>query len=72
VLDGRFTGGHITRHHGRPAQLMHAVQLEIAQCSYMQEALPFAYLPEVAVRVPPHLRRLLDATLDFVEQLQER
>lgn len=72
VLDGRFTGGYITRHYGRPAERVHAVQLEMTQCSYMQEALPFAYLPEVAVRVQPHLRRLLEATLDFVEQLQER
>jgi N-formylglutamate deformylase len=67
VLNGRFTGGHITRHHGRPGQGVHAVQLEMTQCSYMQEALPFDYLPETAARVQPHLRRLLEAVLDFVE-----
>ena len=68
VLNGRFTGGYITRHHGQPAQGVHALQLEMTQCSYMQEALPFDYLPEVAVRVQPHVRRMLEAVLDFVER----
>jgi len=67
VLNGRFTGGYITRHHGQPAQGVHAVQLEMTQCSYMQEALPFDYLPEVAARVQPHVRRMLATVLDFVE-----
>lgn len=70
VLNGRFTGGYITRQHGRPAQGVHAVQLEMTQCSYMQEALPFDYLPEVAARVQPHVRRMLEAVLDFVERRQ--
>jgi N-formylglutamate deformylase len=68
VLNGRFTGGYITRRHGRPTQGVHAVQLEMTQCSYMQEALPFGYLPETATRVQPHVRRMLDAMLDFVER----
>jgi len=68
VLDGRFTGGYITRQHGRPAEGVHAVQLEMTQCSYMQEALPFGYLPGLAARVQPPLRRLLEAVLAFVEQ----
>ena len=67
VLNGRFTGGYITRHHGQPSQGVHAVQLEMAQCSYMQEALPFDYLPERAQQVQPHLRRMLEAVLAFVE-----
>ena len=65
VLNGRFTGGHITRHYGRPEQNVHAVQLEMTQCSYMQESLPFDYLPEVARKVQPHLRRMLEAALAF-------
>lgn len=67
VLNGRFTGGYITRHHGAPDQGVHAVQLEMTQCSYMQEALPFDYLPHLATRVQPAVRRLLGAVLDFVE-----
>lgn len=65
VLNGRFTGGYITRHYGEPARNIHAVQLEMTQCSYMQEALPFDYLPEVAARVQPHLRRMVEAALAF-------
>jgi N-formylglutamate amidohydrolase len=37
VLDGRFTGGYITRHYGRPTAGVHAIQLELAQRSYMNE-----------------------------------
>lgn len=40
VLDGRFRGGHITRYYGRPAEGLHALQLELAQCIYMREAPP--------------------------------
>ena len=65
VLNGRFKGGHITRHYGQPERNIHAVQLEMTQCSYMQEALPFSYLPEVAAGVQPHLERMLKAVLAF-------
>jgi N-formylglutamate deformylase len=68
VLNGRFQGGHITRQYGNPTQGVHAVQLEMTQCSYMQEALPFDYLPEVAAGVQPHVRRMLEAALAFVER----
>jgi N-formylglutamate deformylase len=67
VLNGRFTGGYIIRHHGRPEEGVHAVQLEMTQSSYMHEALPFDYLPEVAARVQPHLKHLLEAMLAFAE-----
>jgi N-formylglutamate deformylase len=67
VLNGRFKGGHITRHYGDPARRVHAVQLELTQCAYMQEQWPYAYLPERAVRVQPLLHRLLLAALDFAQ-----
>jgi N-formylglutamate deformylase len=67
VLNGRFKGGHITRQHGNPAQGVHAVQLEMTQCSYMQETWPFEYLPDVAAGVQPHVRCMLEAVLAFVE-----
>lgn len=38
ISNGRFKGGHITRHYGRPAEGVEAVQLELAQCNYMDEA----------------------------------
>lgn len=37
VVNGRFKGGYITRHYGDPANNVHAVQLEIAQRTYMDE-----------------------------------
>jgi N-formylglutamate deformylase len=67
VLNGRFKGGHITRQYGKPEQGIHAVQLEMTQCTYMQEHWPFDYLPEVAAGVQPHVRRMLEAVLAFVE-----
>jgi N-formylglutamate amidohydrolase len=37
VLNERFKGGYITRHYGRPADGVQALQLEIAQRAYMDE-----------------------------------
>ena len=68
VLNGRFKGGHITRQYGEPARGIHAVQMELTQCSYMQEALRFGYLPERAMQVQPHLRRMLEAVLSFAQR----
>lgn len=68
VLNGRFKGGHITRHYGQPAQRVHAVQLEMTQCCYMQETMPFDYLPERAAKVLPTLREMLEAVLAFAER----
>jgi N-formylglutamate amidohydrolase len=38
VLNGRFKGGYITRHYGDPADGVQAMQLELAQRAYMDEA----------------------------------
>lgn len=67
VLDGRFKGGYITRAYGRPEQGVHAVQLELAQATYMDEAPPFAYRPERAERLRPLLRRLLGEILAWTQ-----
>ena len=40
VLDGRFRGGHITRYYGKPMAGVHAIQLELAQYCYLDEAAP--------------------------------
>ncbi|WP_048838708.1 N-formylglutamate deformylase [Acetobacter cibinongensis] len=36
VLDGRFKGGYTTRHYGKPEENIHAVQLELAQTTYLE------------------------------------
>ena len=64
VANGRFKGGYITRHHGRPEEGIHALQLEMCQATYMDETAPFAYRPDLAVRVQPVLARLLEAVVE--------
>ncbi|MBN8726304.1 MAG: N-formylglutamate deformylase [Xanthomonadales bacterium] len=62
VVNGRFKGGYITRHHGRPEQGVEAVQLELAQCNYMDED-SFAWLPERAERLQQVVLQLLECCL---------
>jgi N-formylglutamate deformylase len=66
VFNGRFKGGHITRFYGNPAGGVHAIQLEMAQCLYMNEAAPFEYRPDLAGQVQPLLRELLGAAVEWV------
>ena len=60
VLNGRFKGGWTTRHYGRPAGGVHAIQLELAQRAYMDEAPPWNYRPDLAGGLRPHLARILE------------
>lgn len=61
VTDGRFVGGHITRHYGRPSDGVHALQMELAQDRYMDEdGPPFAYRPDRAERLQRVLEPLLE------------
>lgn len=49
VVNGRFRGGWTTRHYGEPDKGVHAIQMEIAQKTYLEaEAPPFAYSPDTA------------------------
>ena len=69
VINGRFKGGHITRKYGQPWQGVHAIQLELCQCLYMNESEPFEYRPAVAVRLQPTLQAMLGAAADAVAKL---
>lgn len=62
VVNGRFSGGHITRHYGNPDNAVHALQLEIAQRSYMDEKTR-VFDAEKATRLRQTLGRLLRAFL---------
>ncbi|HVX05192.1 MAG TPA: N-formylglutamate deformylase [Rhodanobacteraceae bacterium] len=62
VVNGRFKGGYITRHYGRPETGVEAVQLELAQSTYMDED-SFEYLPERAAPVQAIIRALLETCL---------
>ncbi len=63
VCNGRFKGGYITRHYGRPQQGVQALQLEMAQSSYMDEAPPYAWEPRRAQALTALLRRLVETLL---------
>lgn len=65
VVDGRFKGGYITRRYGRPAEGMHAVQLEKCWSSYMSESPPFRLDERRVNRLAPVLRALVQALLDW-------
>jgi len=61
VLNGKFKGGHITRHYGDPARGRHAIQLELVQETYMDVAEPYGFRPDLAAQVRPHLKRFVEA-----------
>lgn len=73
VSNGRFKGGYITRHYGRPEDGIHAVQMELACRAYMREPLgpvsepdwPTPYDPDHAAPLRAALTRILEACLAF-------
>ena len=66
VIDGRFKGGHITRHFGQPQAGIHALQLEMCWRAYMDESPPCRWHPERATRVTPLLRALVQLMLRWM------
>ena len=63
AIDGRFKGGYITRHYGRPREGVHAVQLEMCWSCYMPESPPYRVDPARAVVLAPVLRKLLETAI---------
>lgn len=60
VVNGRFRGGWSTRHYGRPAEGVHAIQMELAQRTYLvAEAPPFGFSEEKAAALRPILKSIL-------------
>jgi N-formylglutamate deformylase len=70
ITNGRYKGGYITRHYGQPDQNVHAVQLEMAQSSYMDEGPAFAYDEVKAAQAQVPLKKMLQAVLDFTKSAQ--
>lgn len=76
VLDGRFRGGWTVRHHGRPANGIHAVQMELSCRGYLREPIgavtdaewPVPYDPGFAGPMTQTLKQVLAACLDFAEK----
>jgi N-formylglutamate deformylase len=65
VMDGRFKGGYITRHYGRPQAQVHAVQMEMCWHCYMRTEPPRLYDEARALHARALLRGLVQAMLDW-------
>lgn len=76
VTNGRFRGGYTTRHYGRPAAGVHAVQMELACRGYLREPpgrvteadWPCAYDDTLAAPLRAVLQRVLAACLEFAAE----
>lgn len=67
VVNGRFRGGWTTRHYADPGDGAHAIQLEIAQRAYLNEARPDQWRGDIAGRLRPTLANILQACVDFAK-----
>lgn len=73
VTNGRFRGGHTTRHYGRPQEGVHALQMELACRGYLREPAvavdqgnwPVEYDPQFAAPMQAALARILEACIGF-------
>jgi N-formylglutamate deformylase len=76
ILNGRFKGGYITRHYGRPVDNVHAVQMELACRGYLKECngpvaekdWPVPYDDTFAAPMRAALTQVLNACLDFATE----
>ena len=65
AVDGVFKGGYITRHYGRPAEGVHAFQLEMSRAAYMNENPSPVFDLRKAEHLRPLLRAMLQAASDW-------
>jgi N-formylglutamate deformylase len=75
VVNGRFKGGYITRHYGRPPDGVHALQMELACRAYMREPsdpshednLPAPYDAAFAAPIRAQLTEILTAARNWAQ-----
>lgn len=66
ILNGRFKGGWTTRHYGQPQDGIHAIQMELAQSTYLAtEAAPWDYDSAKANRLRDHLRTIVTLLIEW-------
>lgn len=71
IVNGRFTGGWTTRHYGRPAEGLHAIQMELAQSAYLSaEAPPWSYDAAKAATLRGTLGPILHALAALAPELR--
>ena len=76
AVNGRFKGGWITRHHGRPGEGVHALQMELSNRGYLREPegkgapenWPVPYDPDFAVPMRTVLTRILETCLEWATE----
>ena len=67
VVDGRFKGGYITRHYGQPKQGVHALQLELGQQSYMDDAPPYRWDAQRAAAMQALLAKTIEVVAGWAQ-----
>lgn len=71
VDNGRFKGGWTTRHYGRPDEGVHAIQMELAQATYLEaEEAPWTPDPERVAEMREHLGALLETLAALAPDLR--
>ncbi|MCC9624484.1 N-formylglutamate deformylase [Thalassospira sp. MA62] len=71
VVNGRFKGGWTTRHYGLPEINQHAIQMELAQSTYLQaEQAPWAYDDSRAAKLRTHLQEILKKLADLAPAIR--
>ncbi|MBD5607182.1 MAG: N-formylglutamate deformylase [Candidatus Eremiobacteraeota bacterium] len=63
VVDGRFTGGYITRTYGAPSRNVHALQIELNERTYLEDGSRTATDDGKAATLSAALRRACEALL---------
>jgi len=63
IVNGRFKGGYVTRHHGAPQRGIHGLQLEMAEVCYMDESPPYRWDAARAAPLVAVLRHLVAVLL---------
>ncbi len=63
IANGRFIGGHITRHYGRPSGNVHAVQMEKGWDCHLMDDGSYRLDPAKVAKLKPVLRRIAETML---------
>jgi formiminoglutamase len=72
ISNGRFKGGWITRHYGRPESHVHAIQMEIALSAYLtDEAPPWTFDTSKAATLQSALSSIIVAALDAAASFEK-
>lgn len=71
IVNGRFKGGFTTRHYGQPEINQHAIQMELAQSTYLSaEKAPWIYDPDRVRRLRAQLALILEQLAELAAELR--